>query len=261
MGVNNIRVEIRNQGGVDLQIPIEQTWDFQGQQQAVETYEASIIEEILNKDEDFEVTRFEHKQYDTNKSSLNYEFYFWDSVSNPSGSYENSYTPKFTVNQIYYYQPAFTKSFWKLDLYTSPNSRDQQAYVTIILPVQQGFLENRNLNGTTQVNIKKPKYLLDYIGDKEGFFIYWLKKRDFINVDEFYMTAKFFDGSTGQFVKMMNRPQNTLSNQTDFPPEEYFYYRVKLDYPTQTYQMFEFPVSVLAGTLSNPIKWYEYVNP
>ena len=90
MAVNNIRVEIVNQGGIDLQIPIEQIWDFQGQQQAIETYEASIIEQILNKDEDFEVTRFEHMEYDTNKSSLNYEFYLWDSVSSPSGSYENS---------------------------------------------------------------------------------------------------------------------------------------------------------------------------
>jgi hypothetical protein len=258
MAVNNIRVEIVNQGGIDLQIPIEQIWDFQGQQQAIETYEASIIEQILNKDEDFEVTRFEHMEYDTNKSSLNYEFYLWDSVSSPSGSYENSYTPKFNVNQIYYFQQPFTKSFWKLDLYTTPFNRDQEAYVTIIIPVQQGFTQTANLNGTTQVLIKKPKYSLDYIGDKEGFFIYWLKKRDFINVDEFYMTAKFFDGSTGQFVKMMNRPQN---NQTDFPPDEYFYYRVKLDYDVQKYQMFEYPVSVLTGTVSNPIKWYEYVNP
>ena len=200
-------------------------------------------------------------EYDTNKSSLNYEFYLWDSVSSPSGSYENSYTPKFNVNQIYYFQQPFTKSFWKLDLYTTPFNRDQEAYVTIILPVQQGFTQISNLNGTTQVQIKKPKYSLDYIGDKEGFFIYWLKKRDFINVDEFYMTAKFFDGSTGQFVKMMNRPQNTLSNETDFPPDEYFYYRVKLDYDVQKYQMFEYPVSILAGTVLNPIKWYEYVNP
>lgn len=258
MAVNNIRVEIVNQGGIDLQIPIEQSWDFQGQQQAIETYEATIIKQILNSDEDFEVTRFEHMEYDTNKSSMNYEFYLWDSVSSILGSYENSYTPKFDVSQIYYFQQPFTKSFWKLDLYTSPLNRDQEAYVTIILPVQQGFTQVGNLNGTTQVQIKKPKFSLDYIGDKEGFYIYWLKKRDFINIDEFYMTAKFFDGSTGQFVKMMNRPQN---NQTDFPSDEYFYYRVKLDYDVQKYQMFEYPVSILAGTVSNPIKWYEYVNP
>lgn len=261
MVANNIQVNFRNQVDISIPIPIEQVWDFQGQQQAIETYEVSVLEQILNKDEDFEVTRFEHKIYNSTETSLNYEFFFWDRNSTPGGEYLNSYTPRFEVPQIYYYQKPFTKSFWKLDLYSSPSLRDQQVYITIILPVQQGFLELTKLNNTTDVSIRKPKYSLNYIGDKEGFFIYWLKKRDFINLDEFYMTAKFFDGSTGQFTKMMNRPQNLVSNPTDFPPDEYFYYRVKLDYLSQQFQMFEFPVSVLSGTLSNPIKWYEYVNP
>lgn len=261
MAVNNYQINFRNQTDVGIPIPIEQIWDFQGQQQAIEQYELSVLEEIINKDEDFEVTRFDHKRYANTETSLNYEFYLWNPNITPNGDYENSYTPKFDVNEIYYYQSQFTKSFWKLDLYSSPNTKDQQAYVTIILPVQQGFLQTANLNGTTSVEIRKPKYRLDYIGDKEGFFIYWLKKRDFINIDEFYMTAKFFDGSVGQFVKMMNRPQNTISNPTDFPPEEYFYYRVKLDYPSQQFEIFEYPTSILSGTKTNPIKWYEYVNP
>ena len=34
------------------------------------------------------------------------------------------------------------------------------------------------------VEIKKPEMILDYIGsDKEGFFIYWLRSRDFIDVN------------------------------------------------------------------------------
>ena len=114
---------------------------------------------------------------------------------------------------------------------------------------------------TTDVQITKPQFLLDYVGDKEGFFIYWLKKRDFLNINEFYMTAKFFDGSTGQFVKMLNTPQNILSNATDFPPEEYFYYKVVLDYTTEKYDVYHYPTLVKAGTKSNPITWYEYVNP
>jgi hypothetical protein len=102
---------------------------------------------------------------------------------------------------------------------------------------------------------------LDYVGDKEGFFIYWLKKRDFLNITDFYMTAKFFDGSTGQFIKMMNTPQNTLSNPSDFPQEEYFYYKVVLDYTTQKYEVYHYPTLVKVGTKTNPITWYEYVNP
>jgi hypothetical protein len=75
------------------------------------------------------------------------------------------------------------------------------------------------------------------------------------------MTAKFFDGSTGQFIKMMNTQQNLLPNMYDFPPESYFYYKVDLDYLTQTYQVFNYPTGNRAGTVSNPIKWYEYTNP
>jgi hypothetical protein len=260
MAVNNRRIVIPNAVGTTLDIPIEQTWDFQGLQESIEQYELSVLEQILNKDEDFEVTRFAHAEDQNEETSISYIFNFW----NPNilgGVYEESYTSKFTVDQAYYYTPPFTKSFWKLDLYTSPLNRDQQAYITIILPTQQGFIENAVLNGTTNVTIKKPSYRLDYVGDKEGFFIYWLKKRDFLNITDFYMTAKFFDGSTGQFIKMMNTPQNTLSNPSDFPQEEYFYYKVVLDYTTQKYEVYHYPTLVKVGTKTNPITWYEYVNP
>jgi hypothetical protein len=259
MAANNIRVLFDNRGK-DLVIPIEQTWDFQGQQQAVEEYEAQVVAEILNKDQDFEVNRFVHKEYDPNKSSINYDFYFWSSTTNP-GVYTNSYLPRFTPNQIYYYTGPFVKSFWKLDFYTTPQNRDQQAYITIILPTQLGLFQQTLLNNTTNVTIRKPSYSLDYIGDKEGFFLYWLKKRNFLDINTFYMTAKFFDGSTGEFTKFMNQPQNTLANPTDFPGEEYFYYKVDLDYIYQTYEVFSYPNIVRSGTVSNPIKWYEYVNP
>jgi hypothetical protein len=260
MAVNNRRIVLPNAVGTTLDIPIEQTWDFQGLQQSVEQYELSVLETIINKDEDFEITRFAHDENQNQDTSISYVFKLWD-PNVFGGAYVESYTSKFSVDQIYYYSQPFTKSFWKLDLYTSPQNRDQQAYITIILPTQQGFVENALLNGTTNVNIKKPTYRLDYVGDKEGFFIYWLKKRDFLDINEFYMTAKFFDGNTGQFIKMLNTPQNTLSNPTDFPGDEYFYYKVILDYPTQKYNVYQYPSLVKAGTKTNPITWYEYVNP
>ena len=260
MAVNNRRIVIPNAVGTTLDIPIEQTWDFQGLQESIEQYELSILETILNKDEDFEVTRFAHNQDENEDTSISYVFNLWD-PNVIAGAYQESYTSKFSVDQIYYYQRPFTKSFWKLDLYSSPLNREQQAYITIILPTQQGFTQSAVLNGTTNVNIKKPTYRLNYVGDKEGFFIYWFKKRDFLNINEFYMTAKFFDGSTGQFVKMLNTPQNILSNATDFPPEEYFYYKVVLDYTTEKYDVYHYPTLVKAGTKSNPITWYAYVNP
>jgi hypothetical protein len=42
------------------------------------------------------------------------------------------------TQQIYYSWKPFTKSFFKLDLYNSPEDKNQQLYLSIILPVQQG---------------------------------------------------------------------------------------------------------------------------
>ena len=260
MDANKIRVLFNNQPK-DLVIPLQQEWDFYGQQQAIEQYESTIIEKILNQGDDYEVTRFDHQLYDGTKSSLNYDFYLNNRVFAVGDFWENSYLARFTTDQVYYYSPSFTKSFWKIDFYDSPTTRTQKSYFTTILPVQQGKFQSTVLNNTTAVTIRRPSYQLDYIGDKEGFFLYWLKSRQFLNINTFYMTAKFFDGNTGQFIKMMKAPQSSLPNYNDFSPEEYFYYKVDLDYATQTYQVFDYPRGVRAGTVSNPIKWYEYVNP
>ena len=119
------------------------------------------------------------------------------------------------------------------------------------------------------VQIKKPVFTLDYVGDKEGFFLYWLRKKDFLNInpnllkttETFYMTAKFFDARLGIFVKMSTEPQIVInpSNPFQFNPERHFYYKVVLDYPTYTYQVFDWQGSRVGD--SGPIKWYEYVNP
>jgi hypothetical protein len=258
MDANKIRVLFNNQPK-DIVFPLEQVWDFGGAQEAIEQYETTIVDKILNKDDDFEVTRFDHAIYDQTKTSLNYEFYLNNPIDT-TPTWLNSYIPKFSVNQIYYYQRKFSKSFWKIDYYDSPTTLTQKIYLTTILPVSQGYMTPAVLSNTTPVQIRRPKYTLDYIGDKEGFFIYWLKKRNFLNVDTFYMTAKFFNADNGTFIKMMNRQQNS-SNPFDFPPEDYFYYKVKLDYPTQTFEVFNHPNGNRVGTVSAPIKWYEYVNP
>ena len=113
----------------------------------------------------------------------------------------------------------------------------------------------------TPVTIKIPDFVLDYVGDKEGFFIYWLKKRTFLNIDTFYMSAKFYNATTGTYTKMMNVPQSSLSgDKYNFDNLTYFYYQVKLDYDKRTYQVFNTITGNREGT-PLPIKWYEYVNP
>jgi hypothetical protein len=228
----------------------------------IKEYETSVLNELITTDKDFEVNRFFHADYN-NKSEINYEFYFYEgaSLSNASNWKIDYRAQGFTTQEVYYYSNSFRNSFFKLDLYDSPIESQQENYITIILPTQQGLRMATKMQNT-DVQIRKPQFILDYVGDKEGFFIYWLKKRNFLDISTFYMTAKFFDGKTGQFVRMMNRPQSTIQgNKFVFSSSDYFYYRVEMDYLTHSYQVYDIinPNDRVGGTV--PIKWYEYVNP
>ena len=255
-----------------INIPIEIKWDLFGRDDSIDIYEKDVIREIIASPGGFEISRFAHDSYgEFGQTALNYEFLFFNNNSSfvtasTANDWVNSYvtnssTPSgFSPTQIYYYQKPFTKSFFKLDLYDTPDSKTQTNYITFIIPVQQGLTETISISPyKPPIQIKKPNMILDYVGDKEGFFIYWLRSTQFLNLDTFYMTAKFFDGRLGAFVKMMNEPQSSLPNKFIFDNERYFYYKVKLDYPTKTYQIFD-NTNVRIGN-GTSIKWYEYVNP
>ncbi len=255
-----------------INIPIEMNWDFYGRTDSIELYEDEVLKDIIGVAEDFEVLRFSHKDYGTNEQTvINYDFYFYDSsqpvVNSTSASdWVNSYlfpnaTPSgFSATQVYYYEKPFTKSFFKLDFYDTPDSQSQTNYFTIIIPVQQGETEPATVSPLLPiVQIRKPSYFLDFVGDKEGFFIYWLKNFDYLKLSTFYMSAKFFDGRFGVFVRMMNEPQSSLPNKFLFDGTRYFYYKVELDYTTKTYQVFDYLNNRIGN--GNPINWYEYINP
>lgn len=253
-----------------LQIPIEMKWDFQGRTDSIELYEDEVLTTIIGVADDFEVLRFSHSPYGNNDlTKINYEFYFYDGVTptnqsvltSTSTNWVNSYLPEgFTADEIYYYTKPFTKSFFKLDFYDTNDTVTQTNYFSVIIPVQQGATENVSISPLIpNVDIRIPNFSLDFVGDKEGFFLYWLVNQDFLDINTFYMSAKFFDGRLGVFVRMMNEPQSSLSNKFVFDNSRYFFNKIVLDYNTKTYEIFDYLDNRIgAGT---PIKWYEYVNP
>lgn len=246
-----------------VNIPIELKWDNLGQDMALDEYQNRIVDEIIGEPKDFEITRFAHKpDTQTNKTEVNYEFYFFSGGSmNEESNWRIDYMSEgFTTKEIFYYQNSFSNSFFKLDFYDTTDEKTQTNYVTIILPTQQGMTMNAKMQ-RTDVVIRKPKFVLDYVGDKEGFFLYWLKSRKFLDITKFYMTAKFFNAKTGQFHRMLNSngPQSKLGDKYTFNNERFFYYEVNLDYNSQTYEVIN-PFGQRVGT-TIPIKWYEYINP
>ena len=279
MDVNKIQIRKNGFLNQELVIPIELTWDYLGLDQSIDEYEADIIKKVTGEYGDFEVTRFAHAPiavsdpYSDNAfevTDIQYEFNFYSGGTlDDSANWRNNYMSEgFTTDEIYYYTNNFSNSFFKLDFYDNVDEKRQTNYLTIIIPTQQGLTMDTIMQ-RTPVKIKRPYFVLDYVGDKEGFFIYWLKKRNFLNIKTFFMTAKFYDAKNGYFTKMMNVPQSSISgDKFVFDSTQYFYYRVELDYEKHNYQVFSMnKQQTLYSNLGDragatiPIKWYEYVNP
>lgn len=277
MNKYQIKLGVTNEDKV-LQIPVMLDWELLDTENEINKLEAQINQDVAGLGIDFETTRFSHSGYSftppttniiqptpTIRTSINYEFNFFSGGTiNGTGSTQNwisDYNAEgFTYNEIYYYSNAFSKSFFKLDFYNSPSQVGQTNYLTVIIPTTQGEQMSVVMQGEN-VLINKPAYSLDFVGDTDGFFLYWLKSREYINLDEFYVSCKFYNAKTGQFVRMINRPQslqniNTFSVNNTFN----FYYLYKLDYPSQKYVVYDIITFDRVGT-TTPIKWYEYVGP
>lgn len=255
-----------------IDIPIEMKWDSFGQEEDLQKFQEDTVTKAIGEPKDFELARFQNKQYvNSFDTSLNHQFYFFTGQSITTSVPANwglTYTSQgFTNTEIYYTTKPFLNSFFKLDFYDTNESKTQKNYFTIILPANQSQDELTSISTfLPKVNVSIPKYKLDYIKQKEGYFIYWLKSKDFYNLDTFYISAKFFNGSTGQFVRMINTnqaaPEITFS-KFKFREDIYFYYKLKLDYSDFTYQIFDYKTGtdIRVGSESSPVKWYQYINP
>jgi len=265
--VNNYRFAKFNQTQ-QINIPVEMTWDTLGRGDAIDVYENEVLDLIVNPTEDFEVTRYAHKMYGQGQTDINYQFFFLPAVNQVTAStvsdWVMSYTAEtFTNKEIYYFANSFKNSFFKIDFYNSNITETQEIRATIIIPTQQGNTVTSNIGtGLTvqNVEIKTPDFVLDYVGDKEGFFVYWLKNPTYITETTFYMSAKFYNAKTGDFIRMMTEPQASLPNEFNFDKSKYFYYKVNVDYANFEYDVTNL-FNVRVGTSTNPIKWYEYINP
>lgn len=257
-------------------------FDYYGQDDDIDIFQNKTEEEIVGKPIDFESKRFAHSAY-TNTitgpliTEINYNFFFFDYSLNINNSTSTNWVSsfrdsvisgpnRFTDRNLYFFEKPFTKSFFKLDLYDSPNDTEQTIYLTLIIPVQQGkktsVTNNTISNYLTSVDLTEPKFTLDCIGaNKEGFYIYWINNTRFVNVTQFYMSAKFFNGNNGKFYRLMNRSQGSMGSKYTFDPEKYFYQKVILNYNTGLYSIFDIQTNVRIGSSSNPINWYEYVSP
>lgn len=281
MSVNKYRIKLPV-NDLNLNIPISLDFNTVGKEDLINVYEEEVIEKVINPIRGFEIARFSHEKWNRleneDEYSVNYKFFFYDreipitdttisNINNFVCSYNFTEVPSYTAQtftdlEASQYSAPFRKSFFKLDLYDSKDTETQKSFITIIIPTQQGIVDEVDIGNeiiSNIVDVKRPNFILDYVGDKEGYFIYWLKERDFLDITEFYMSAKFFNAKTGQFVRMLNRPQSEIPNKFNFSKTDYHYYKVILNYENYTYTIYNNSNNRVGNT--NPINWFEYINP
>jgi len=186
----------------------------------------------------------------------------------------------FSTGETYRNEKSFVKSFFKLDLYDSPIRNEQQLYISLIInPINgeklfrptfkfgcpiEGIPQREggrwNCQPTGEKWVPSPTFQLDPLDNNEGYYIYWLKEKTFLDLSTFYMSCKFYNGKTGIVTSFLNTPQNNLPTPYSFPTEEYFYYRVKLNQNNYTYTIYDKLNSRIGATSPSSIKFYEYFN-
>ena len=143
-----------------ISIPIEIKWDLIGRDESVDEYQDKVLTDVIGVPDDFEILRFEHKEYTTatinghptilsnKKSNLTYEFNFYS--GNPSSvtsstvnNWVNNYNPEgFSDIELYYKIQPFKKSFYKLDFYDSTDPKTQTISFSIILTTTNSETKN-----------------------------------------------------------------------------------------------------------------------
>jgi len=186
----------------------------------------------------------------------------------------------FLPKETYSITETFSKSFFKLDFYDTPIRSKQKLYMTLVInPINGNDIYRPTLKTSNQLpldqpdgryncnpdaekNTPTPFFELDPVNNSEGYHIYWLKEKTFLDLDVFFLQAKFFNAKTGLVTQFINTPQNEIPNPFSFSKTDYFYYRVKLDQNRYTYTYYRTSDGLRVGAEeSSPINFYQYFNP
>jgi hypothetical protein len=251
MDVNRYKL-IDSNVNKSIVLPLDINWDFLDRGDSVDIYQQEIVDKVIGEPVDYELARFTHALCG-GYTKLTYKFNFWNSTDS---SYENSYVVPnlFNPYQLFYETSPIKKTFFKMDLYDSNDPTNQRIYLSVILtPKQTTITELRNYE-SFDYNVKIPKFELDYIGEREGFFIYFFEDTKIIDKTDLYMSAKMFNGLTGEYIKFSSVNQNNQGNPNNFNPA-LFFFKVQFNYNDKTYKIIN-----PQGAEVCEIEWFQYVN-
>ena len=287
----NIRVDSKEQ---KIVLPIGLDFDDAGREDLIKTYEDDVLNKVIGKAKDYEVTRYRPAEnMDATLGTpdpsplVYYKFYFQDPTLGaptvPSSYFTFSTLPNrssfetqgFTRMQMYQNDKAFKKSFFKMDFYDSPSRSDQTLYMSLVLNSTMSMRKimdtvDFNADGVPDPPIVDPNNVLNVIietrrdvnipeyelGVKdEGYYIHWLKDTKLLNIKKFYMSAKFYNGLTGEVVRFTNINPAPLLPTTQ--PASSFFYEVDINTTNYTYEV-QLGGTRVGLTPASPIEFYQW---
>jgi len=282
-----------------------------GREQHIELYEKAEMQDNVNIIQDFETTRYSPETLDSDKHIFySMQFMTNSTPSGDPNDYLPDYSVVgISHPDIVERKSNFIKSFFKFDFYDNPNPQTQRLYFSIISPINNGkpfvkggpydyllqisndpISNNYDPIGYAKALIKDenlavplgPPYYYDKLESSqfdfssigkntENYYIQWLKNRDLVPYNIFYMSCKFFNAETGKTHKFINKVQPANTYTLSIP--DYYYYQLIFDPIKYTYIVNQFDLTQFAAndgvgsqvghslTFDNPIKFYEYINP
>ena len=279
-----------------------------GREQSIKLWERTELQDNINIVQDFETTRYSPDTDLPNKHIFyDIQFSEVTTPTGDPNNYKPAYQLVGITNpDIKTRNDNFIKSFFKFDFYDNPNPQKQRLYFSVVMPANNGkpfevpsaldiFAEIINdpalpnydpisylqaeLEDLNSASPTGPPYYYDKLESSqfdlasigktsENYYIQWLKKRDLVSYNIFYMSCKFFNAELGKTHKFINKPQPANTYKISNP--DYFYYQLIFDPINFSYVVNEFDLTLYGGNngvgpvvgnnMANAIKFYEYIN-
>jgi hypothetical protein len=195
---------------IDNSLTLGKTTTFSndlGWEESFKEAERDILESIINPVENYETIRYINEPYTESTglvSDIWYFFYFIDGSNTYAKGLDYSLagiTPK--ENALLLKQT--TKSFFRLEFYTTPSRETQKLVFAKNLPIPLG---QKVFDQNLLDNIFVPVFNGNNYRNTENMYLFWFGDDTIFSGTSFYMTARFFNADDGTITQFLNKDLN-----------------------------------------------------
>ena len=285
--------KIRVQRGSSIKVPVELTTNFDmvGHDDLLSEFEKETMQKVINPVKDYEVVRYKHAPDEYGMDNL----YFVMSFINSENSWIDEYSAcGFEEPELFNFTKSVQNSFFKLDFYDSPNREKQKLQFSKIIPMYLSnktiydrdrdnvvdYIDNDvfgdDMSGeVTTEDIQKltdrfsidttyglvgsyiiPNFFSNSMFNTEISNILFFKNNEISDIEEFYVSCRFFNAKNGDVVRMINDPKS----DGGINPKEDFYMKMVLDKNSRTYRYYDYNVVTgnrIGNGVNNPILFFQ----